>query len=116
MGAPSSHEVTGLLQAWGRGDEGALQKLVPLVYEQLHVAARRHMVRERAGHPLRGLEVVLAELCLAQLSRQVGQVPKVAVVVLVPPVAVRDAHLVIPQVDHFMQEDGQSRGGTMPND
>ncbi len=52
MGSPSSHEVTGLLQAWGRGDEGALQKLVPLVYEQLHVAARRHMVRERAGHPL----------------------------------------------------------------
>lgn len=52
MGAPSSHEVTGLLQAWGRGDEEALKKLVPLVYEQLRVAARRHMVRERAGHTL----------------------------------------------------------------
>jgi RNA polymerase sigma-70 factor (ECF subfamily) len=52
MGAASSHEVTGLLQAWGRGDEEALQKLVPLVYEQLHAAARRHMVRERRGHTL----------------------------------------------------------------
>src|SRR2546421_725904 len=52
MGSPSSHEVTGLLQAWGRGDEEALKKLVPLVYEQLRVAARRHMVRERAGHTL----------------------------------------------------------------
>src|SRR5207245_2750556 len=30
MGAPSSHEVTGLLQAWGRGDEEALKKLVPV--------------------------------------------------------------------------------------
>src|SRR5207302_8107140 len=52
MGAPSSHEVTGLLQAWGRGDDEALKKLVPSVYEQLRVAARRHMVRERAGHTL----------------------------------------------------------------
>ena len=52
MGALSSHEVTGLLQAWGRGDEGALQKLVPLVYEQLHAAARRYMAGERHGHTL----------------------------------------------------------------
>ena len=52
MGALSSHEVTGLLQAWGRGDEGALQKLVPLVYEQLHAAARRYMAGERRGHTL----------------------------------------------------------------
>ena len=36
----------------GRGDEGALQKLVPLVYEQLHAAARRYMAGERRGHTL----------------------------------------------------------------
>jgi RNA polymerase sigma factor (TIGR02999 family) len=52
MGVPSSREVTGLLQAWGRGDEEALQKLMPLVYEQLHAAARRYMARERPGHTL----------------------------------------------------------------
>jgi RNA polymerase sigma-70 factor, ECF subfamily len=52
MGVPSSHEVTGLLQAWGQGDEEALQRLVPLVYEQLRTAARRYMVRERQGHIL----------------------------------------------------------------
>lgn len=52
MSSVSSREVTGLLQAWGRGDEQALQKLMPLVYEQLHAAARRHMVRERPGHTL----------------------------------------------------------------
>jgi RNA polymerase sigma-70 factor, ECF subfamily len=52
MSAVSSPEVTGLLQAWGRGDEEALQKLMPLVYEQLHAAARRYMARERPGHTL----------------------------------------------------------------
>ena len=52
MGLPSSREVTGLLQAWGRGDEDALQKLIPLVYQQLHAAAGRYMAHERLGHPL----------------------------------------------------------------
>jgi len=52
MGAPDSCDVTGLLQAWGEGDEAALQKLMPLVYEQLHAAARRYMAHERPGHTL----------------------------------------------------------------
>jgi RNA polymerase sigma factor (TIGR02999 family) len=45
-------DVTRLLQAWGQGDEEALHKLMPLVYEQLHSAARRYMARERPGHTL----------------------------------------------------------------
>jgi hypothetical protein len=45
MSAPSSHEVTDLLQAWGRGDEEALQKFIPLVYEKVHAAARRYIPR-----------------------------------------------------------------------
>jgi len=52
MCADSTLEVTGLLQAWGGGDEEALQKLIPLVYEQLHAAARRCMADERPGHTL----------------------------------------------------------------
>src|SRR5690348_15592798 len=52
MAAPATHEVTSLLRAWGRGDDDALQRLVPLVYEQLRLAARRYMVRERPGHTL----------------------------------------------------------------
>ena len=52
MAAPWSSNVTGLLRAWGQGDENALQKLIPLVYDQLHVAARRYMAGERAGHTL----------------------------------------------------------------
>jgi RNA polymerase sigma-70 factor (ECF subfamily) len=49
---PTAHEVTGLLRAWRGGDETALQKLMPLVYDQLHAAARRYMAGERGGHTL----------------------------------------------------------------
>lgn len=48
----SEHEVTGLLRAWGAGDEEALQKLVPLVYRELRQAAQRHMAGEKPGHVL----------------------------------------------------------------
>ncbi len=44
---PSPHEVTHLLQAWCGGDQAALDKLVPLVYDELHRLAHIHMVRER---------------------------------------------------------------------
>ena len=46
------HEITQLLQAWRRGDEGALEKLTPQVYRELHQAARRCMQGERDGHTL----------------------------------------------------------------
>jgi RNA polymerase sigma factor (TIGR02999 family) len=50
--AVQDSEVTGLLRAWGQGDESALERLVPLVYDQLHLAARRYMAAERPGHTL----------------------------------------------------------------
>lgn len=52
MNATSSQELTGLLLAWGRGDEEALQKLMPLVYGHLHAAASRYIANERPGHTL----------------------------------------------------------------
>ena len=45
-------DVTGWLRAWSSGDETALEKLIPLVYGELHQRARRLMGRERAGHSL----------------------------------------------------------------
>lgn len=44
--------VTQLLRAWSGGEESALDKLVPLVYSELHRLARRHMARERPGQTL----------------------------------------------------------------
>ncbi len=58
MTKDSTHEVTGLLQAWGRGDQEALQKLVPLVHRELRQAARRYTAGERPGHLLQTTALV----------------------------------------------------------
>ena len=52
MTTPSStrQEVTQLLGEWSGGDDGALEKLVPLVQPELHRLAHHYMSRERAGH------------------------------------------------------------------
>jgi RNA polymerase sigma factor (TIGR02999 family) len=55
---PSAHEVTQLLRAWSEGDQEALDKLTPLVYEELHRAAHRYIARERPGHTLETTELV----------------------------------------------------------
>jgi RNA polymerase sigma factor (TIGR02999 family) len=47
-----SEEVTQLLRAWSNGDEGALERLAPLVHKELHRLARRYMAGERPGHTL----------------------------------------------------------------
>ena len=44
---PSTNDVTGWLVAWRDGDQTALDKLVPVIYGELHRLARRHMRRER---------------------------------------------------------------------
>jgi RNA polymerase sigma-70 factor (ECF subfamily) len=46
----SSAEITRLLREWQAGDRAALDALIPVVYDELHVIASRHMAREwRAG-------------------------------------------------------------------
>jgi RNA polymerase sigma-70 factor, ECF subfamily len=50
--SPSQKEVTRLLSEWSGGDEGALEKLIPLVQPELHRLAHHYMSRERAGHTL----------------------------------------------------------------
>src|SRR5258705_13843388 len=54
MTTPSStrQEVTQLLGDWSGGDEGALEKLLPLVQPELRRLAHHYMSRERAGHTL----------------------------------------------------------------
>ena len=42
----------------GQGDEGALERLIPLVYQELHRIARRYMAGERAGHSLQATALV----------------------------------------------------------
>jgi len=48
----SVQDISSLLQAWRGGDDAALDKLMPRVYNELHRLAHLHMRRERDGHPL----------------------------------------------------------------
>ena len=57
-GSVSTHGVTQLLLAWRAGDDGALDRLMPVVYNELHRLARRYMAAEQTGHPLQTTALV----------------------------------------------------------
>jgi RNA polymerase sigma factor (TIGR02999 family) len=46
------HEVTQLLHDWSQGDQAALDKLLPLIYDELRRLAKRYLARQRPGHTL----------------------------------------------------------------
>ncbi len=52
------NEASQLLAAWGNGDQTALEKLIPLVSEELHRLAHYYMSRERSGHTLQTTALV----------------------------------------------------------
>ena len=54
----TSAEITRLLKAWGRGDRAALDRLTPLVYEELRRLARNYMRKEQRGHSLQATALV----------------------------------------------------------
>jgi RNA polymerase sigma factor (TIGR02999 family) len=58
MTSPSAAEITQLLRAWGNSDSRALEKLTPLVYHELHRAARRHMTRQPPDRTLQATALV----------------------------------------------------------
>ena len=58
MPRPPSSEVSQLLQAWNDGDETALEKLMPLVYKELHRMAHYYMAGESPGHTLQTTALV----------------------------------------------------------
>jgi RNA polymerase sigma-70 factor, ECF subfamily len=59
MPLPSpTDDVTELLRAWTNGDGAALDRLVPLVYQELHSLARRYMRQERADHTLQATSLI----------------------------------------------------------
>lgn len=53
-----SPQITQLLLAWGNGDERALEDLMPLVYDELHKVAARHLRRMRPGQTLQTTDLV----------------------------------------------------------
>jgi RNA polymerase sigma factor (TIGR02999 family) len=53
-----ARNVTELLLSWGEGNTAALDRLVPLVYDDLRRVARSHLRRERPGHSLQATALV----------------------------------------------------------
>jgi RNA polymerase sigma-70 factor, ECF subfamily len=51
-------DVSTLLRAWSDGDQNALDKLAPIVYEELRRLARYYLQRERPGHSLQATALV----------------------------------------------------------
>lgn len=50
MATAPREELTNLLIEWSNGSEGALDRLLPFVYDELRKLARTYLRRERAGH------------------------------------------------------------------
>ena len=55
---PDLHDVTSLLKEWGAGQDGALEKLVPLVYRELRSLAASQLQGERPAHTLQPTALV----------------------------------------------------------
>jgi RNA polymerase sigma factor (TIGR02999 family) len=58
LSKPSEQDVTHLLLKWSEGDRGALDALVPLVYDELRRLAQLYLAREKSGHTLSSTALV----------------------------------------------------------
>jgi RNA polymerase sigma factor (TIGR02999 family) len=58
MSPPGECDVTGLLQAWRHGDQGALEDLAPLLERELHGIAKRYMAAQPPGQTLQTTALV----------------------------------------------------------
>jgi RNA polymerase sigma factor (TIGR02999 family) len=74
MGPALQSDVTELLHAWSEGDASALERLTPLVYQELHRVARLYMKQEQPGHTLQATALVNeAYLRLVNVNRMQWQ-------------------------------------------
>jgi len=68
IASPGAQEVTQLLEQWSHGDAGALQKLTPLVYDELRRLARQYMKGQSPQHTLQ--TTALVNEAYLRLARQ----------------------------------------------
>jgi RNA polymerase sigma-70 factor, ECF subfamily len=64
---PTPGDVTALLRVWSTGDEQAFDRLIPLVYDELHRMALRYLAGERSNVSLQATALV-NEVCLRLLG------------------------------------------------
>ncbi len=106
---PARTPITRLLRDWQGGDAEALERLIPLVYRELHALASRHLSRERPGHTLQTTALVHeAYLRLAE-QRQVDWKGRAQFF----GIAARLMRRIL--VDHARRERRAKRGGGAPH-
>jgi RNA polymerase sigma factor (TIGR02999 family) len=64
---PAPGDITNLLRVWSDGDERAFERLIPLVYDELHRMALRYLAGERSNVSLQATGLV-NEVCLRLLG------------------------------------------------
>jgi RNA polymerase sigma factor (TIGR02999 family) len=105
-GIPEHHPtVTALLLDWGKGDEAALERLIPLVHRELHQIARRCLAGERAGHSLQATALVNEAYVRLVGAQDIGWQNRVHFLA----VAARIMRRIL--VDHARGRLAQKRGG-----
>lgn len=55
---PENFEITQYLRDWRNGDSSALDEVLPLVYKELRLIAKRYRSKEKAGHTLQTTEII----------------------------------------------------------
>jgi RNA polymerase sigma-70 factor, ECF subfamily len=58
MQTPQPNDITQLLLRWSRGDQAALEQLMPVVYDELYKLAHSYLRRERPDHTLQPTELI----------------------------------------------------------
>ena len=103
---PLSHNITHLLKEWSAGDRRALDRLTPLVYEELHRQAARFLRRERPGHTLQ-TSALINEAYLRLIDAKDVQWQSRAHFFAIAANLMRRV-----LVDHARRRDAEKRGGT----
>jgi RNA polymerase sigma factor (TIGR02999 family) len=101
-----NQEVTELLQAWQRGEAGALDRLLPLVYDELRRVARARLRAERPGHTLQA--TALVHEVYVRLFGVASATPRDRAHLFA--MAARAMRQIL--VDHARRKDARKRGGT----
>jgi RNA polymerase sigma-70 factor (ECF subfamily) len=74
VATPDAPDISALLDAWGRGDLDARDRMMPLVYDELRRRARIYLRREPDGHALQPTALVHETyLRLAEQNRIIWQ-------------------------------------------
>jgi RNA polymerase sigma factor (TIGR02999 family) len=102
---PLSGPISGLLSQWRTGDQGSLQALIPLVYQELRRIAQYHLRSERPDHTLQSTALV-HEAYLRMMKQGPGEIANRAHFLAVASQLMRQI-----LVDHARRHRAAKRGG-----